>query len=137
MLRAGQVAKAADVNLQTVRYYERRGLLPEPERSLGGHRLYPDDTVATLRVIKSAQRLGFTLAEVGDLLETTWRRHRGRSRPDLQQRVTEKLAEIDAKIADLTVIRDALHGAVDSECDDLTACLSTPECPLSLGELAH
>jgi DNA-binding transcriptional MerR regulator len=57
------------VNLQTVRYYERRGLLAEPHRSLGGHRLYGTDVVTILRVIKAIQRLDFTLQEVGNLLE--------------------------------------------------------------------
>ena len=64
-LRVGQVAAAAGVNLETLRYYERRGLLARPDRSLGGHRLYPLETVTRLRVIKTAQRLGFTLDEVG------------------------------------------------------------------------
>ncbi|WP_244187727.1 MerR family transcriptional regulator [Streptomyces regalis] len=59
-LRSGQVAEAAGVNVQTLRYYERRGLLAEPERSNGGHRLYGEDAVTALRVIKAAQRLGFT-----------------------------------------------------------------------------
>lgn len=68
-LRSGQVAEAAGVNIQTLRYYERRGLLAEPERSNGGHRLYGEDAVTALRVIKAAQRLGFTLEEVAELLE--------------------------------------------------------------------
>lgn len=136
-LRAGQVAAAAGVNLQTLRYYERRGILPEPERSLGGHRLYSEQTVMALRVIKSAQRLGFTLAEVGDVLDTTWRRHGVRSEANLQRQAAQKLAEIESKINDLTVIRDALRGAVDAGCDDLSSCLSNPDCPLSLGDLAH
>ena len=55
-LRAGQVATAAGVNLQTLRYYERRGLLQEPDRTLGGHRVYPAEAVTLLRVIKTAQR---------------------------------------------------------------------------------
>lgn len=67
-LRPGQVAEAAGVNPQTLRYYERRGLLAEPTRSPGGHRLYPPETVTVLRGIKAAQRLGFTLDEVADLL---------------------------------------------------------------------
>jgi MerR family mercuric resistance operon transcriptional regulator len=70
-LRTGQVAEAAGVNVQTLRYYERRGLLVEPERTLGGHRLYPPETVTVLRVIKAAQRLGFRLEEVADLLEAS------------------------------------------------------------------
>ena len=69
-LRSGQLASAAGVNLQTLRYYERRGLLAEPDRSPGGHRLYPAETVTVLRVIKAAQRLGFTLDEISELLAT-------------------------------------------------------------------
>ncbi len=67
-LRTGQLAEAAGVNQQTLRYYERRGLLAEPDRSPGGHRLYPPETITVLRVIKAAQRLGFTLEEISDLL---------------------------------------------------------------------
>ena len=78
-LRSSQLAAAAGVNPQTLRYYERRGLLDEPQRSLGGHRLYPQETVSVLRVIKAAQRLGFSLDEVADLLDTGRHRH-GRAR---------------------------------------------------------
>ncbi|MEV4188170.1 MerR family transcriptional regulator [Streptosporangium canum] len=60
-LRTGEVARAAGVNNRTLRYYHRRGLLAEPSRSTGGHRLYPPETVTVLRVIKAAQRLGCTL----------------------------------------------------------------------------
>jgi DNA-binding transcriptional MerR regulator len=100
-LRSGQVADAAGVNIQTLRYYERRGLLAEPDRSPGGHRLYGEDAVTVLRVIKAAQRLGFTLEEVAELLEAGRHRH-GRPVPGLQERAAAKLAEVDAKIADLT-----------------------------------
>ncbi|ROO87531.1 MerR-like DNA binding protein [Actinocorallia herbida] len=62
---------AAGVDAQTLCHYERRSLLAEPERTLGGHRLHPVEAVAVLRVIKAAQRLGFTLEEVADLLEAT------------------------------------------------------------------
>jgi DNA-binding transcriptional MerR regulator len=80
-LRSGQVAAAAGVNIETLRYYERRGLLAEPDRSPGGHRLYGAETVTTLRVIKAAQRLGFTLEEVADLLDVGRRSHTHGSRP--------------------------------------------------------
>ena len=106
-LRSGQVAHEAGVNIQTLRYYERRGLLPEPERSPGGHRLYGGEAVTTLRIIKAAQRLGFTLDEVAELLEAGRHRH-GRPVPGLQERAAAKLAEVDARIADLTTIRTAL-----------------------------
>jgi DNA-binding transcriptional MerR regulator len=61
-LRVGEVAAAAGVHVETLRYYERRRLLARPDRSPGGHRLYPVEAVTQLRVIKTAQRLGFTLA---------------------------------------------------------------------------
>lgn len=129
-LRAGQVAEAAGVNRETLRYYERRGLLAEPSRSPGGHRLYPTEAVTVLRVIKAAQRLGFTLDEVADLLEMG--RHRHGSRPDagLQAQAKVKLAEIEDRIADLHTIRDNLQTALDAGCDDLTVCANTECCPL-------
>ncbi|WP_405765149.1 MerR family transcriptional regulator [Streptomyces sp. NBC_01538] len=134
-LRSGQVAEAAGVNIQTVRYYERRGLLAEPERSNGGHRLYGEDAVTALRVIKAAQRLGFTLDEVAELLEAG-RRH-GRPVAGLQDRAAAKLAEVDAKIADLTTIRTALATAVEAGCDDLTVCASSTCCPIPFTDLAE
>jgi DNA-binding transcriptional MerR regulator len=136
-MRSGQVADAAGVNRQTVRYYERRGLLAEPERSLGGHRLYPPETVTRLRIIKTAQRLGFSLAEIADLLDTA--RHRHGPRADdmgLHARATAKLAEVEAKITDLTVIADTLRDALAVGCDDLVTCADTPGCPLPFAELA-
>lgn len=125
-LRTGEVAELAGVNIQTLRYYERRGLLSEPLRSTGGHRLYPPETVALLRVIKAAQRLGFTLDEVVDLLDTSRRRH---STPDLRARAVDKLAEIDRQIADLTAIRASLSRVVDSRCESLTNC-TCADCPI-------
>ncbi|MFF2776007.1 MerR family transcriptional regulator [Streptomyces sp. NPDC058052] len=134
-MRSGQVAEAAGVNAQTLRYYERRGLLPKPERSNGGHRLYGQDTVTELWVIKAAQRLGFTLEEVAELLEAGRHRH-GRPVPGLQDRAQAKIAEIEAKIADLTTIRTALTAAVEAGCDDLTVCASSPCCPIPFPALA-
>jgi DNA-binding transcriptional MerR regulator len=99
-LRAGQVAAAAGVNLQTLRYYERRGLLDDPHRTLGGHRMYPEQAVTLLRVIKAAQRLGFSLNEVADLLETGRHHHghhHGRRHADLQAKAKAKINEIDQR----------------------------------------
>src|SRR2546425_2915207 len=67
-LTIGQVADAADVNIQTIRYYERRGLFPTPRRTPAGYRQYADDAVARLRFIKHAQELGFSLQEIQELL---------------------------------------------------------------------
>jgi DNA-binding transcriptional MerR regulator len=127
-LRPGQVAAAAGVNLQTLRYYERRGLLAEPTRTLGGHRLYPEEAVTTIRSIKAAQRLGFTLGEIADLLAAT-RHHTGEPN-GLQEHAREKLADVQAKIADLTVIAGTLRTALATGCDDLATCAVTPGCPI-------
>jgi DNA-binding transcriptional MerR regulator len=134
-LRAGQVAAAVGVNLQTLRYYERRGLMEEPQRTLGGHRIYPQEAVTLLRVIKTAQNLGFTLDEVADLLDTGVHRHGSRPDPGLQARAYGKIAEIDRKIHDLTVIRESLEHAVTAGCDDLIACAGNPGCPLPFTDL--
>lgn len=135
-LRSGQLAAAAGVNQETLRYYERRGLLTAPQRTLGGHRLYPPEAVTRLRVIKTAQRLGFTLAEVADLMDAGTHRHGKRPEPGLPARVTAKLAEVEQKIADLTAIADTLRSAVAVGCDDLVTCADSPCCPLPFTELA-
>ncbi len=134
-LRSGQLAEAAGVNLQTLRYYERRGLLAEPRRSPGGHRLYPAGAVTVLKVIKAAQRLGFTLDEVADLLAAGGHRH-GRPDAGLHDRAELKLAEVTAKIADLQVIAATLRAAVAAGCDDLVACAGRPCCPIPFAAIA-
>ena len=139
-MRAGQLAATAGVNLQTLRYYERRGLLAPPDRTPGGHRDYPERSVTLLRVIKTAQRLGFTLTEIADLLDCDTHQHRGtrhgRRPVGLQARAVGKLAEVDQKIADLTLIRETLLQALTVGCDDLVSCAESPECPLPFAELA-
>ncbi|GAA2591119.1 hypothetical protein GCM10010435_82310 [Winogradskya consettensis] len=153
-LRTGRVAAAAGVNLQTLRYYERRGLIAEPGRSLGGHRLYPSETVTVLKVIKAAQRLGFSLDEIAGLLTPGNHRHDrsdARARPDaglhlqvephpdesLRHRAQEKLAEVETKIADLQVIASTLRAAVAAGCDDLAACAEQPDCPIPFAASAR
>ncbi|MFC6157073.1 MerR family transcriptional regulator [Kribbella jiaozuonensis] len=134
-MRSSELAAAAGVNPQTLRYYERRGLLAEPARSLGGHRIYPSEAVTTLRVIKAAQRLGFTLTEVSELLDTARHRHARGDGAGLQTRAREKLNDVEAKIADLTVIAETLHAALTAGCDDLATCAGNPACPLPFEEL--
>ncbi len=135
-LRSGEVAAAAGVNPQTLRYYERRGLLAEPDRSLGGHRIYPEHAVTVLRVIKAAQRLGFSLDEITELLEAGRHRHTRRRETGLHARVAGKLAEVETKIADLQVIADTLRSALAAGCDDLATCAGSPCCPLPFAPLA-
>lgn len=134
-LRSSQVADAVGVNIQTLRYYERRGIIAEPERTLGGHRLYPEETVTTLRIIKAAQRLGFTLDEVAELLETG--RHHHGAGAGLAARTEAKLAEVDQKIADLNIIRASLIAARDAGCDDLAACAQSDCCPIPFVQIGE
>jgi MerR family mercuric resistance operon transcriptional regulator len=120
------------VNVQTLRYYERRGLLPEPRRSLGGHREYGADAVTVLRAIRGLARLGFTLTEIAELIEVG--SHRG-PRPGLRAAATAKLAEVDAKIDHLTQVRASLTAVLDAECSDLAECSCNPACPIPFAEL--
>jgi DNA-binding transcriptional MerR regulator len=125
-LRSGTVAAAAGVHPQTLRYYERRGLLPAPERSLGGHRLYPVEAVTVLRVIKAAQRLGFTLDEVAELLGR-------RDRRGLPARAVTKLVEVERRIAGLQAAAATLRATLDMGCADLVECAALPHCPIPFG----
>jgi DNA-binding transcriptional MerR regulator len=133
-LRSGEVARAAGVNLETLRYYERRGLLPEPARTNGGHRMYEPEAVTVLRVIKAAQRVGFTLDEVADLLEVG-RHHHGRRESGLPAKTRAKLVEVEDRIADLQVMRQTLLATIDAGCDDLVACAQAGCCPLPFADL--
>lgn len=130
------MARAAGVNQQTLRYYERRGLIAEPTRSPGGHRLYSQDAVTVVRIIKAAQRLGFTLDEVADLLAAGRHRHGKKVDPGLLTLARTKLVEIDERIADLQAIRQNLVEALDAGCDDITVCATSDCCSLPFVEIA-
>jgi MerR family mercuric resistance operon transcriptional regulator len=136
-MRSGAVARAAGVNLQTLRYYERRGLLAEPDRSLGGHRLYPPEAVTLLTVVKAAQRLGFTLDEIAELLDVGRHRHSRRKNRNVAARAAAKLADVEARIADLELIRDRLRAVSEAGCDDLLACVDLPCCPIPFEPLTQ
>lgn len=112
-MRISELARRAGVNVQTVRYYERRGLLHDPRGRDGGYRAYSDATLERLRFIKRAQELGFTLAEIEELL--TLRLDRGTTAAEVKARAQEKIAEIEAKLLDLKRIRHALTHLV-GEC---------------------
>lgn len=102
----GQLAKQAAVKTTTVRYYERRGLLLAPARSVAGYRLYPDESVRRLRFIKHAQELGFTLKEVSELLELTATR---RSSADVCALTNTKISSVEDKIRKLKALRTQLQ----------------------------
>ena len=122
----GKIAAEADVAIDTVRYYERAGLLPEPPRRESGYREYPADTVKRLRFIRRAKALGFSLPEIAELLDLS------SSRADVRKvksAAQSKLKLLDEKIAELTRVRDGLqqlvkhcpgHGKAD-ECPILNA----------------
>src|SRR6266704_573222 len=95
-LRTAQVARQAGVNIETLRFYERQGILAEPPRRASGYREYPPETVSRVQFIKRAQELGFSLREIKELLDLTTvpRAKSGRVR----QLAQAKVAEIDHKI---------------------------------------
>ncbi|MEV6413579.1 MerR family DNA-binding protein [Kribbella sp. NPDC051718] len=92
--------------------------------------------MTVLRVIKAAQRLGFTLEEISDLLEAGQHRHSRNPDEGLQARARDKLVDVEAKIADLTVIAASLRTALDAGCDDLIDCAHSSGCPLPFADLA-
>ncbi len=123
-LTIGRVARSAGFAIETVRYYEREGLLEKPARTAAGYRHYTADAVARLRFIRQAKELGFSLAEIKELLSL-------RMRPDttcadIRKRAREKIVAVDRKIEDLQRIRQALERLA-------AACKGTgptSECPI-------
>lgn len=118
----GRLAQAAGVNVETIRYYQRRGLLAVPPKPLGGQRRYPEDAVKRVRFIKRAQALGFTLEEVGALLKLD----RARACGPTRALAARKWALLDRKIADLTALRGALSDLI-RQCETRRG---KTECPI-------
>ncbi|MEZ0470049.1 heavy metal-responsive transcriptional regulator [Luteimonas salinilitoris] len=109
-MQIGQLADRSGVAIDTVRYYERHSILPQPQRQPSGYRRYSEDDVARLRFVRRAKGLGFTLTEIRDLLALS-------SRPaddmaGLKAAANEKLADVEHKLAELTRIRDGLQALV-------------------------
>ena len=111
-LTIGRLARAAGVNVETIRFYQRRKLLEEPAKPSGGYRLYGDDVVGRVRFIKRAQRLGFTLDEVSNLLAL----EDGRSCGQAQDLATKKLDLVESRLADLNRMRRVLKGLI-AQCE--------------------
>lgn len=111
-MKTGEVAHEAGVNIQTLRYYERRGILAAPPRRESGYRIYGPETVRVVRFVKRAQELGFSLDEVESLLELE---SGGPESCDVARKLaTERIAELDGRIRQLTAMRRALRGLVDT-----------------------
>jgi MerR family copper efflux transcriptional regulator len=108
----GAVAKRVGVAIDTIRYYEREGLLPEPLRRASGYRSYDEGVVRQLRFIRRAKDLGFTLEEIRDLLALSADRKRGVKAVKL--RAQERLAAIDQRIAELKRVRNGLEQLIDA-----------------------
>lgn len=109
-LTIGRLAELGGVNLETVRYYERRGLLPKPPRTEAGYRQFPPDTAQRLRFIKRAQELGFSLEEIRDLLAL--RVERGNC-ADVRARAQAKIADIEEKMKTLAAMKSTLRKLVN------------------------
>lgn len=123
-MRIGDVATRAGVNTQTLRYYERRGILGEPRRSPAGYREYPSDTVRLIRFIKRAQELGFTLTEIEELI--TLRQTTPKRRGKVRELAAAKMKDIDEKLARLQAMRSALYTLVE----DCACGAETLTCPI-------
>lgn len=105
-LTIGQVARQAGITVETVRFYEKQGLLVAPQRTPAGYRLYAADTVKRLRFIKRAKEVGFSLKDIAELLEL--RREPGASCADVKVRAAHKIEEVDRRMRELQRIREAL-----------------------------
>ena len=121
-LTIGALAYAAAVNVETIRFYQRKGLVHEPDRPSGSIRRYGQADLARVRFIKSAQRLGFSLDEVADLLELEDGSHCALAR----EQAEHKLMDVRARLADLQRIEAALQGLVERCC----AASGQVQCPL-------
>ena len=121
-LTIGALAEAAGVNVETIRFYQRKRLMREPERPPGGIRRYAAEDLARVRFIKSAQRLGFSLDEIADLLTLEDGSHCAAAREQAER----KLADVRVRLADLQRIETALQGLV-ARC---SARSRTVRCPL-------
>ena len=122
-MRTSEVAAQAQVNTQTLRYYERRGLLPEPARTRSGYRAYTPDAVRVVRFVKRAQQLGFTLDDIEDLLHLAQGGPASCDEPQTMART--RIDDLQERIDELASMRDALARLVDT-CEQHRA---ERECP--------
>lgn len=126
-LKIGEVAKRSGVGIETIRYYERKGLLDKPRRGPSGYRQYDHAVVARLRFIRRSKALGFTLAEIDELLGLGL--DQDTKCCDVQQKARRKIAEIEAKVRALNEMKCSLKRLID-QCNERG---SVQECPLLAG----
>ena len=123
-MKIGEVAKLSGTGIETIRFYEREGLLPEPQRRPSGYRQYDEATVERLEYVRGAKELGFTLAEIRELLELSFAAHAGCDH--VRQRAEAKVADIEGKIRSLQQMKRSL-GKIVQRCRTKN---STEDCPL-------
>ncbi len=123
-LTIGRLAKQAGVNLETVRFYERRGLLPRPPRSASGYRLFPAEVARRLKFIRRAQDLGFSLAEIAELLSL--RVSRRTTSAEIRARAEAKITDIEGKTRTLESMKKTLR-KLTKVCD---GCAPIAQCPI-------
>jgi MerR family mercuric resistance operon transcriptional regulator len=121
ILTIGKLAKQAGVTIETIRYYQRKGLLQEPEKPVEGYRQYPVDAIARIRFIKRAQQCGFTLKEISELLLLD-----SDHCIDVRKMAEQKRQQVDEQIKDLT----ALHNVLDNLVKGCQTDPSTEHCSL-------
>jgi MerR family copper efflux transcriptional regulator len=107
----GRLARAAGVNIDTIRYYERQGLLPRPSRRESGYREYEADDVARLSFIRRAKELGFSLVDITELLSLSQERRDVRG---VKRKAEERLADVERKIEELKRVRRGLKTLIDA-----------------------
>lgn len=124
-LTIGKLAKQADVGIETLRYYERRGLIEPQRRTDAGYRLYGNDAGQRLQFIRRAQTLGFSLDEVAELLSLS--RRPSASAGEVKQLARDKISDIEARIRDLERMKAAL-AALEHQCPGHAG--TTADCPI-------
>lgn len=122
MFTIGKASEQSGVNIETIRYYEREGVIPKPGRSAGGRRLYSSDEIAKLRFVRRCRDLGFPISIIQTFLSLT--EQSDRSCGEVKEMAQNHLGEITAKIENLVRLREALL-SLSKNCDDGTAA-----CPM-------
>lgn len=123
-LTIGKVAKGAGIGIETVRFYEKEGLLDPPSRTRANYRIYPPRAIVRLRFIKRAKRLGFSLKEIKDLLSL--KQDSQATKADVKKKTQAKITDIELKIRDLSRIKETLEWLEES-CDGHG---HTSDCPI-------